>query len=516
MFKKCCKVTLLFFLIIFFNITNLHAENNIVDFRGSAEGNRIRLVLETSEKPEFNVFTLQSPSRLVIDLKNSEDKYKLTNFKYDIIKSVRISKSSNNDLRVVFDLEEKITLNRSFVLNPSDLNKNYRLVIDFIKSSIKPKSKITAEHYNNKGTENIIENSRPTVNSILEDMGFDQDVLGSLISGKGILEEEEGEAIPLPSSIRTRSVVKSGRIFEPIIMRVQAKKKLAEEKERAIVAKNSVNDSSKLWNKNTVAKNKNNRNRSYVSYNDFSVDKSRKPIIIIDAGHGGRDPGAIGVRRTKEKFITLMFAKALKKDLEKTGKYKVYLTRNGDYFISLGGRVKKAQKLKADLFISLHADSNRNRKAKGLSVYTLSERASDEKAAALARKENKADIISGANFKGEYEETIKILIDLSRRDTMNSSTEFAEIAVDELQKRVKLLQNTHRYAGFAVLTAPDVPSTLIELGFLSNKSDERMLKTSAYRKKVNYGLQKAIERYFRKKGFFYNFRNHLYRHIFTH
>ncbi len=224
----------------------------------------------------------------------------------------------------------------------------------------------------------------------------------------------------------------------------------------------------------------------------------KKKIIVIDAGHGGKDPGAIGgYYKTQEKKVTLAFAKEIKDYMKKYSDFKVYLTRDTDHFISLDGRVKKSQKLNADLFISIHADSAKNRKASGLSIYTLSENSSDKEAAKLAEKENKSDIIGGVNFSSTSKDILKILIDLSQRSVMNDSAKFAEFTIKNLAKKgIKVKQNTHRFAGFRVLTAPDVPSILIELGYLSNKNDERNLNSSSYRKKFAKEITNIIKGYF--------------------
>ncbi|MFT6332004.1 MAG: N-acetylmuramoyl-L-alanine amidase [Lentimonas sp.] len=225
----------------------------------------------------------------------------------------------------------------------------------------------------------------------------------------------------------------------------------------------------------------------------------KKPVIVIDAGHGGKDPGTIGkFARSKEKYVVLGYAKELRKQLNSTGKYRVYLTRDKDYFIPLRGRVSKARKVKADLFISLHADASPNRKTQGLSIYTLSETSSDKESAMLAKKENKSDIVGGADFSGASGDILNILINLSQRSTMNESAKFAEMAIREVRRhKIKTLQNTHRFAGFRVLTAPDVPSVLIELGYLSNKSEEKKLNSSWHRKKVCKALVSSIGKYFR-------------------
>jgi len=240
-----------------------------------------------------------------------------------------------------------------------------------------------------------------------------------------------------------------------------------------------------------------NKSSSWFSSSDkVSKPKSRQKIIVLDPGHGGKDPGAIGAYgKTYEKNITLAMGKELKALLEKKG-YKVYLTRSTDVFIPLRQRVKIAQKYKADLFMSLHADSAVNRNATGLSVYTLSEKASDKEAAALAERENKVDIIGGVDFSENSKEINDILISLSQTDCRNKSSKFAGYVVGEMKKSVKILNDTHRFAGFAVLKAPDIPSALLEMGYLSNKQEEQLLKQSSYRKKLATSATSAIERYF--------------------
>ncbi len=224
--------------------------------------------------------------------------------------------------------------------------------------------------------------------------------------------------------------------------------------------------------------------------------KPRKKIIVLDPGHGGKDPGAIGAYgKTYEKNITLAMGKELKSMLEKKG-YTVYLTRSTDIFIPLRQRVKIAQKYKADLFMSIHADSALNRNVKGLSVYTLSEKASDKEAAALAERENKVDVIGGVDFSENSKEINDILISLSQTDSRNKSSKFATYVVNEMKKSVKLVNDSHRFAGFAVLKAPDIPSALLEMGYLSNKSEESLLKQGSYRKKLAASVIQAISRYF--------------------
>jgi N-acetylmuramoyl-L-alanine amidase len=220
------------------------------------------------------------------------------------------------------------------------------------------------------------------------------------------------------------------------------------------------------------------------------------PVIVIDPGHGGVDPGAIGVSGIYEKFITLAVARDLKDALEKTGRYRVHLTRDRDVFIRLRDRISFARQFNADLFVSLHADAVQNPQIRGLSVYTLSQNASDAEAQALAEKENKADLIAGVNLSHESADVANILIDLAQRETMNRSAGFASDIVDEVGREQALLGNTHRFAGFAVLKAPDVPSVLVEMGYLSNEAEERDLRQPQYRTKLAKSVARAIDRFF--------------------
>ncbi len=222
-----------------------------------------------------------------------------------------------------------------------------------------------------------------------------------------------------------------------------------------------------------------------------------KPVVMLDPGHGGVDPGTIGLSGEYEKTIVLALALAVRDRLEHDGKVRCLLTRQDDTFIPLPDRVAIARANHADLFVSLHADSEADPDIRGLSVYTLSKNASDAEAAALADKENKADLVAGLDLNSSSPEVTNILIDLVQRETLNLSASFAGMVIDEVGHETRiLLQNTHRFAGFAVLKAPDVPSVLIETGYLSNPQDEQLLRRPEYRAKLATALAHAIEAYF--------------------
>ena len=229
------------------------------------------------------------------------------------------------------------------------------------------------------------------------------------------------------------------------------------------------------------------------------LTSDRRRLIVLDPGHGGVDPGTVGVTGSYEKHITLAVAKAAKEVLEASGRYHVILTRKRDVYVRLRDRFEIAHSNKAEMFISLHADSIGSRKIRGGSIYTLSDKASDKEAEDLAKKENKSDIIAGADLTGYASEVSRVLIDLAQNDTNRESWHLAKMLVRELKKKIKLLRSSHRYAGFAVLKSPNVPSVLIELGYLSNRTDEKNLKSPRYRSGIGQALLRAADRYFARK-----------------
>ncbi len=223
----------------------------------------------------------------------------------------------------------------------------------------------------------------------------------------------------------------------------------------------------------------------------------RLRTIVVDAGHGGIDPGTHGATGLKEKDLVLAVAQRLRQNLEATGRYRVHLTRDGDVFVPLRERVNIARSARGDLFISLHADSNEVRTIRGASVYSLSEDGSDREAAKLAEKENMSDVIAGVDLTGENSPVASILIDLAQRDTMNRSVRLAENVVASLPEATPVRASTpHRAAGFAVLKAPDVPAVLVELGYLTNEQDEAEMATDSWKRRVAAAMTAAVDRYF--------------------
>jgi N-acetylmuramoyl-L-alanine amidase len=226
-------------------------------------------------------------------------------------------------------------------------------------------------------------------------------------------------------------------------------------------------------------------------------DHGDKPIVVVDPGHGGIDDGAHGGGGVLEKEVTLAFGKALGKLLEASGRYRVVYTRDDDSYISLGERVAIARRNNADLFVSIHANSFPGGSVRGAIVYTASDKASDNMAAALANTENESDALAGVDVNAaDSNDVMSILNDLTLRETRNFGVVFARNLIKELGKSTRLFKVPHQEASFKVLEAPDVPSALIELGYLTNPNDAKLMTTGAWQDKTAESIVKAIDDYF--------------------
>jgi len=375
----------------------------ITKVRAWKSPDKTRVVFEITDKAKYSVFQLQSPERLVIDLKNASiDPIALKNLDYNgLIVNSRSSKRGKNSLRLVLQLKKKVRV-KDFLLKP---NRTYRhrLVVDLFEKSLKQK------------------------------------------------------------------------------------------KSPAKTAKKTTAPAKKTILKKTKHKTKKSIKKSAANI------RHRDIVVAIDAGHGGEDPGAIGRRGTKEKKIVLAIARDLAKRVNKQPGMKAVMIRNGDYYISLRGRTKKARRANADVFISIHADAFRNRKARGSSVFILSKRgASSETARWLADKENSADLAGGVSLDDKDDLLAKVLLDLSQTASIEGSDSVAKRVLKGLKKIGKPHKNTVERAGFAVLKSPDIPSILIETGFISNPYEESQLRKSSYRKKVANAIFVGINDYFKR------------------
>ncbi len=445
--KYACRLAMMALLVTLTLPYALNAAESVVtDVRVGPHAQATRIVFELTNQVPYRVFSLSNPYRIVIDM--PEVGWRLPPRplpgKTGVFDALRYGLYKPGNSRVVIDLDRPAIVNKTFVMAPSG-TRPYRLVLDLVsasKSVFNRHQKVGPIKVTQLGTSSFAKPAAPTTIVPIA-------------------------AAPTKPTLETvQSSAKKQSVLSQQALVTQAGKRLRNAVFQLAPRKPPIRP------------------------------ELEKRIVVIDAGHGGPDPGTIGKSGIYEKHITLAMARELKIQLEAGGRYKVILTRQRDIFVRLRERVRKAREANADLFISLHADSIKNRKISGPSVYTLSENASDKEAAALANKENKSDLIAGIDLTHENRDVTNILIDLAQRESMNQSAVFAEQLIDSLKRKVKVLRNTHRFAGFAVLKAPDVPSVLIEMGFLSNSADERNLRSRAYRKRFSAALKKGIDTYF--------------------
>lgn len=375
------------------------------------------------------------------------------------VNAVRIGGHAEKE-RLVVELSGKSQF-RAFVLQSPD-----RIIVDMDDFSWK-----------------VGQLSRPSV-TLVKDVRF-----GSLGGGKGRLVIETSSPVIIKSAF---AIDKANGQPNRIVVDF-AKTSAAIMKEATTQQMGDMNGAAQPKNARMVAPQKDPEPQE-----KFSPAKAKK-LIIIDPGHGGQDPGALGVNGAYEKSIVLAVGLELKKQLEKSG-YRVEMTRSTDVFIPLGERVRFARKKGGDLFISLHADSISRSNVTGASVYTLSDKASDKETAKLAERENKSDLIAGIDLSHQETDVADILIDLAARDTMNQSRYLAKTVITTLDSNnVKVLDTKYRSAGFAVLKAMDIPSILVEMGYLTNREEVERLSNSAYRVRIASALKASIDKFFQKK-----------------
>ncbi|MEE9318191.1 MAG: N-acetylmuramoyl-L-alanine amidase [Rhodospirillales bacterium] len=434
-----------------FSAPVLAREAVVTDIRVGTHGSATRVVFELTKQVPISTFILSGPARVVIDL--PEVGWRLPARPLPSAKGVfqklRYGLFKPGNSRIVLDIRQPAAITQAFILKP-DGGKGFRLVVE-----LTPTSKVK--------------------------------FLGSV--GKAPVKVTAAQPPPGPGSA------------PPALAPPPAPAKavsVAPAKQKFVLAKGK--DPQPLPAKPAATKPVALQQQASPFRLAPRKPEPRRPgkkhVIMIDPGHGGVDPGTIGISGIYEKHLTLSMARELKKQLEKTGRFKAILTHDRDIFVRLRDRIQIARDNQAELFISVHADTVKNRRIKGPAVYTLSENASDKEAAELAEKENKADLIAGVDLTHESPEVTDILIDLAQRESMNQSARFAGALINELRRETRVLRNTHRFAGFAVLKAPDVPSVLLEMGFLSNPEDERALRSRRYRSRLARAVVRAASLYF--------------------
>lgn len=451
MFKK---ILFLFLLLLFKN----SFANEVIAIKTYDRSSYIRIVFETTDKPKYFV-EQKEQGKIIVKLPDTIIKSDIHKniFKFNVINDIILSNETNG-IKFVISINNEADLMRYLYTEPFEGNNNYRVVIDINKNT-------------NNNLEDLLSNLNlnkidKTIDDLIKDNIFNIKTLDDLIKDN-VKAKDINELLAL-NNINEEEVTKS---FEE-----QNNKEVDMDD---FIKSISIDFDNKLVRKDKTIKN--------------SIEKERKITIIVDAGHGGKDPGAIGLFRTKEKNINLNYAFTIKKEIEKNPNFNVILTRDNDTFIALKDRVNKARMLNADLFISIHADSNVNRKAQGLSIYTLMKSASDTRTVELMKKSNKYNSFGNFNYWRN-----KIKLDSIRYKNLAQSTKFTNVLIQNFKsKNVRMFGEPHKYGNFAVLLAPEFPSVLIELGFVSNSSDEKMLNSREYRNLISKSIAKSVFNYFK-------------------
>ena len=460
---------------LMFGISVAYAANSVVAARVWPAQDYTRITLEANSAFVYKMLIIKDPDRIVVDIEDVELNQVIKSLADKIlssdpyIKQVRVAKFKVNIVRLVVDLKSEAKPN-AFVLQPAGDYK-HRLVLDIYPAK-DPLMAMLAERNNNTATSNA---NNTTVNP-------------------GVIVE------PLPTDIQAGELDSEGDIVKviPII--------------KTPNIENSVDSAVKIEQKDASTTRKNSFNNSDVASIDRPTETKteakteiktvvkkdmRQITIAIDAGHGGEDPGARGASGSYEKHITLAIAKKLKEQIDNEPGMQAVLTRDGDYFIPLHGRVVKARKYQADLFVSIHADAFTNAAARGSSVFALSERgATSAGARYLAKKENESDLIGGVSLDDKDPVLARTLLDLSQTATINDSLKLGKAVLGNIGEINKLHKSHVEQAGFAVLKSPDIPSILVETAFISNPEEERKLNDDDYQDKLANSILSGIKKYF--------------------
>lgn len=415
---------------------------SVSEARIAGDDARTRFVADLDRPVSYSVYVIDNPYRVVVDLPDVRFNMppEIGDDGKGLIRAYRFGQLAPGKSRIVIDTIGPVLIEKSFVLNPEN-GQPARMIIDIVQTDQRTFARI-------KATE------RPTRTAAASSVQRAPDTLAELLKREGVARIDE-EAEKAEQTERAVGLIPKPR---PKPFQSGAAPEMSAEQGAGTIPV--------------------------------------RPVVVLDPGHGGIDGGTVSRKGTPEKQVVLAFARELRKRLLATGRFEVHMTRNDDRFISLGKRVKFARAKKADLFIAVHADSLRQRRVRGATIYTLSEKASDAEAAALAEKENNADFIGGVDLGEDAGEVAGILLDLALRETKNHSIYFARRMVKNLKPVTPLNRRPMRSAGFKVLRAPDVPSVLLELGYLSNRHDEKNLVSSKWRRKAAGAVTAAIEGFF--------------------
>jgi N-acetylmuramoyl-L-alanine amidase len=440
------------------------ARPTVLDVRLGVHPDKTRFVMEVTDAIDFRVFTLPDPYRVVVDLPDMtwNDSANQGTGAAGSVLGYRYAPYQAGTMRLVLNVAGPVRVREAFVLPPRD-GRQPRFVLDM--EPVSP-TVFAAEMKKVRGTR-VAEQPAAAAYTVPV-------AIGAAIGSRAV------PAVPvLPEPpIDTVAVTLAPAAAAVIPPQLPSGHRSRPEDDAASSATLAALGVVPLPPKRPGSR----------------TDARR--VVVLDPGHGGVDPGAISVTGAFEKDLTLAMAQAVRDQLAASGRYRVVLTRDSDVFLRLRDRVAKAREAGAELFISLHADSIGSSDVRGMSIYSLSENASDKEAATLAARENRADALDGINLTAENDEVVNILISLAQRDTMNQSRRFANMLVDEMSRQTRLVPRPHRSAGFAVLTAPDIPSVLMEMGYLSSPQDAKLLGQTEHRARMARSILRSVDGYF--------------------
>lgn len=464
-------------------------------------GDKTRFVLEFSRETDFSILTLSDPERIILDFPATDWRATAGGPGVGFIRRTEVGTSSDGKRRVFLTLSEPVAVADVFFIPARDGNP-VRFVLDLVPA-VDP-------HQENAGQENAGRENAGRDNGEAPDAPMSTPESNPESSARDGRSQRAGLPNGVPEFPRPRQrPVNPDGSGDRVAMLETVSAEGGSGQRRRLAAVSPVARGTPALDAVPQPPSRPSNNSAATS---GAVDVAGVPFdvpippirpdrpavrtVVIDPGHGGIDPGAIGASGTQEKAIVLQAARLLRDALQDRGGYRVVLTRDGDDTLRLRDRVRIARQADGDLFLSIHADSMENERVRGASVYTLSEVASDREAEMLAARENRADALAGVVLDPNDDMVASILIDLAQRDTKNQSRMVADHLVSRIGAVSHMLSNSHRQAGFAVLTAPDVPSALIELGYLSNETDEQLLNDSEHLQTVTSTIAEAVDSYF--------------------
>lgn len=464
------KIQLLFAVLFLFFVNNSLSQNSIKQIRSNSLPNKVQIVIDVENKPNFNVFVLSNPVRLVVDVSGkvaANYKNKLA-FKNRGVTRVRTGNRSADEIRLVFDL------NYDYHWEIYDLlpkgRYGHRIVVDVYDYALQPKlaAKLAAKTQPVQKLPKIVLESFSDIPQT--------SVAANSPKSKPSVSLVATAAKPPKPTVKPQTIKPQPSVAKKVPKKPSSQK--------------NASSSQKVISKATVIKKK-------TPSKATPKAKSRDIVVVIDPGHGGKDSGALGAAGTKEKVVVLQIAKRLKRKIDAMKGMRAVLTRRTDKYISLRGRLRLARKYKGDLFVSIHADAFTRRSARGASVYILSNRgASSEAARWLAKRENAVDLKYGVDI-GDYDRDVG---DVLMKMQQDAAIEASHVLASKTLSRLKGIGKVHKRrverAGFAVLKSPDIPSMLVETAFISNPAEEKRLKSSGYQDKLATAIAKGIKQYF--------------------